>query len=76
MTTLRDNLINEYRTYRTAHNRAPNPWSVPNAREEAGYCLQYPAPLDILEQGLPHHVGPYWSAVRSLVVAAMMEPNR
>ncbi|KKK93079.1 hypothetical protein LCGC14_2696460 [marine sediment metagenome] len=69
-------LIDEYLAYRKQFNRAPNPWSAPNEREEAGFCLQHPAPLQIFDNsGAPKswQSSPFWSRVRCLIVEALAE---
>ncbi len=74
-TTDRQTLIGEYLAYRDVFNRAPNPWSTPNVREEAGYCLQFPAPMQISETlaggNDVFQIGAYWSHVQALILTAL-----
>ena len=72
---LRQALIAEYVTHREAFNRAPNMWDMPSEREEAGYFLQYPAPLHILQGCAPAGElagdSGFWPNVRRLVCEAL-----
>ncbi len=76
----RQTLIGEYLAYRDTFNRAPNPWSVPNVREEAGYCLQFPAPLQTVENlagGTDvFRIGAYWSHVQALILTALRRERK
>ena len=55
-------------------NKAPNPWLSPDPREEAGYCLQFPGPMQIFdnlaERATDGIVG-HWAHVRSWIVTAL-----
>ena len=68
-------LIAEYQAYREQFNRTPNMWDTPNAREYAGYCLQYPAPIHAFENLAPISEGKgdtgYWCHVRSNIQTAL-----
>ncbi len=70
---LRDQLVAEYQAYRDNFNQAPNLLLSPNPREEAGYCLQFPGPMQIFDN-LAHRTSEgifgYWAHVRSWIVAA------
>ena len=64
-------LVAEYQQYRAEHNRAPNPWNTPNAREEAGYHLQFSDPLGLFDNLAPRDVGPWWTGVRALIATVL-----
>lgn len=74
---LREQLVSEYVAYRTITDRAPNMWNAPSAREEAGYCLQYPAPFQIYDNlaADQHLTTGYWAQVRSFIEQALQQAD-
>lgn len=68
---IRQELIAEYATFKQAHDRAPNPYSVPNEREEAGYWLQYSAPLHAFDACRAS--GAWWDRVRWIIVETLAD---
>ena len=76
----RQTLIGEYLPYRDVFKRAPKPWSTPNAREEAGYCLQFPAPMQIAENlaggNDVFQIGAYWSHVQAMILTALRRERK
>ena len=78
--TERASLIAEYLAYRDDFNTAPNPYSVPNAREETGYCRQVPAPLqvaaDLAGGPDPFKIGAFWSHVQSHILTTLHRESK
>ena len=73
MSALRTTLIAEFQQYAASYNR--NPYNIPSAREEAGRCLQFPAPIQCLDNVAPVEGADrgYWAEVRQLVLAGMKD---
>ena len=77
MSTLRQQLIDEYNQHAAIFDRAPNPWNVCNAREEAGYHLKRPRPWESYRRHVPVDLdNPFWKEVGDLIEQAIgsMDP--
>lgn len=70
---MRNKLISEYRAYKAIFDQAPNMWSTPSVREQAGFCLQFPAPIQVYENLAPqaYMTKGYWRDVRKLIEQAL-----